>query len=539
MFEGPPVSANHIEMTLSSDADRSVVPTVLICGLLTGLGWAINGMIGSAPGGSIPGAFIGMAVAGILGFARGDGQDGSSGALGFVRIAAFGAIGFWFGGEMTYGQMFSLTHVNIAGGSHYWWGILGTTVKGAAWQGTGAACIGLGLMHRRYRWWEVALLMAVMTGAFVLGVALLNRPLDSPDDLPLIRFSYDPEHPERPGRTEHWAGIWAGMVILLAYVRAVKNDRVTFRFGLFGMLGGGVGFSAGQMLQALSWSHPEVALPPWVDWWKVMEFTFGFVGGIAIAAAALMTRRDELVAERPKHASGSPAGWHGQASRGTSEVCPCEAPLSCKHGQDPTLTGRALPMPLVEWTCIIIWLLLLGAYLARVPIASFLAALPFVPGIVVLSGLTFARWLPWVVVGVQVPLSTSVITATEILRAYPEDTGWTTNDGQIVSFITVLAHAWPMVAICILGCTVPIWIWLYGRSRRANASVRIFRLFVSYHLFTVIVQMVWRTIHDAASWAWADLASCCQPFWVLAGVFVLCWAVTMIWLPVQKPGESV
>ncbi len=44
------------------------------------------------------------------------------------------------------------------------------------------------------------------------------------------------------------------------------------------------------------------------------------------------------------------AQWHGQASRGTSEVCPCGRPLSYIHGQDPTLTGRALPMPPHNWT---------------------------------------------------------------------------------------------------------------------------------------------------------------------------------------------
>ena len=466
------------------------------------LGWAINGMIGSAPGAAIPGAFIGMAVAGILGIAR-DGRQGESlPALGLARIAAFGAIGFWFGGEMTYGQMFGLTNVNVAGGSHYWWGILGTAVKGSAWQGVGAACIGLGLMRGRYRWWEIALLMTAMTAASVVGVLLLNRPWGPSGSLPPVCFSYDPVDPANPKnlpRTEHWAGLWAGLIVLLVYAGLIKRDRVTFRFGVFGVVGGGLGFSVGQMLQAFSWAHPEFAFRPWIDWWKVMELTFGFVGGVFIALAALTTPRQALRSDAPE---------------------PKSTPL------------------VVEWLGMGVWVLMVVGYFVREPVTSLLAALPFVAGIVALSGLLFGRYWPWIVVGVQVPLGTSWITATEVLRAYPEDTGWTTNDGRIVGFFEVLSHAWPMLAIGILACVVPTWIWLYRRPGKANAGACIFRLFVGYHLFAVIVQMVWQTLHSAASWRWPDLVSVSRPFWMLVVVYLICWTATMVWLPGGPPSRA-
>ncbi len=464
---------------------------LLGCGLLMALGWAINGMIGSASGAAIPGAFIGMAVAVILGLDR-EGDHGTAQACRSVmRIGAFGAIGFWFGGEMTYGQMFGLMKPGVDGAAHYDWGLLGTAVKGSAWHGVGAACIGLGLMCRRYRWWELAALMAVMTGASCLGIALLNQPLDSPDALPLIRFSYDPADPDAPGRSEHWAGLWAGLIVLLAYAAIVKHDRVTLRFGLFGILGGGLGFAVGQVLQAWSWAHPALACRPWIDWWKVMELTFGLIGGLAIAVAAIRTPRDAV------------------------EPQPCDAGSSAAA---------------VEWAGIVLWFLIAGGYYWRHPVGNVLAVPPFVPGVVVLSGLTFGRWWPWVIVGLHVPLSTSLVTATEVLRAYPEDTGWTTNDGRVVSLLEVMGAAWPMLVVGLLLCIVPIALLARRRSPWRQSARWILQVFVGYHVLAVVVQMVWMTLRWAPSRAASDLLAFARPYVVLTVVYLVCWEVAMAWL---------
>ena len=472
------------------------------------LGWAINGMIGNASGAAIPGAFIAMAVAGILGLTRADPLKKSIPAHELTRLAAFGAIGFWFGGEMTYGQMFGLTRHDIADGTHYWWGILGTVVKGSAWQGVGAACVGLGLMCKKYRWQEIMLLMLAMTAASALGIALINRPLDPSSNLGLISFSYDPVNPDNPPRTEMWAGPWSGLIVLLLYAGAIKKDRVTLRFALFGILGGGLGFAAGQMLQAYSWAHPTIAFRPWIDWWKVMELTFGFVGGCSIALAALLTQRKEL----------PPADWESK------------------------------PIPsIVEWTGIVLWLLILLDYFSCNPIGNSLAPLPFVAGVIALGGVAAGRWWPWIVVGVQVPAATGLITTTEVMYVYPYDGGWGPNGEELISLWAVLHRAWPTTAISVLVCAVPMAIWLYrqppsmGSEQQEKTARSIFQLFVGYHVIAVFVQMVWRTMDAAASWSLEDILASAPPFWVLIGVFSVCWIASMFWfsrISVTEPSPN-
>lgn len=465
---------------------------LLMTALLMALGWAINGMIGNAPGGAIPGAFLGMAVVGILGLVGHTQPEGSKGTDTLVRVAAFGAMGFWFGGEMTYGQTLGLTNVNVAGGEHYWWGILGTAVKGGAWSGLGAAFIGLGLMHRRYRTGEIALLVTVMTIASVAGLALLNRPLSPSDTSPPITFSYDPVNPENAPRTESWGAIWAGLLVLVLYARAWKKDFVTFRFGLFGILGGGLGFSIGQMFQAFSWAHREFALSPWIDWWKVMELTHGFIVGLFVAAAALRTQRNEIDSE-------------------TTE----RKPLS----------------PVIEWTGIAVWIVVVIGYFLRHPVGEFLAVFPFIGGVIVFAGLVFGRWWPWVIVGLQMPLSTALITSNEAMQVFPSEIGYRTSDGTTITLLSVLSYAWPMIVISLFVCTIPMAVWLYRRPSQKRIALNMFLLFVGYHVFAVLVQMIWRTLCWAPSWSLYDLAMFARPFYALILVYVLCYGVVMVWFP--------
>jgi len=53
---------------------------------------------------------------------------------------------------------------------------------------------------------------------------------------------------------------------------------------LWGIVAGAVGFSFGEVLQA--WGHHQkplgTAIQPWMDWWKVMEMSFGFIAGAGL-----------------------------------------------------------------------------------------------------------------------------------------------------------------------------------------------------------------------------------------------------------------
>ncbi|HQO34112.1 MAG TPA: hypothetical protein PLG59_05595 [bacterium] len=485
-------------MTRRTEHRQHPAITVFSCGCLMALGWAINGMIGHAPGSSVPGVFIALAVAGILGLTR---EPADVHTL--MRLAAFGAMGYWYGGEMTYGQTFQLTKWDAAGGAYYWWGMLGVAVKGAAWSGIGAAFIGFGLNWKRYRWQEVSLLLLAMTVASFLGLFLFNRPNFLSGDLPLIRFSFNPNDPSLPGRTECWAAIWAGMVVLLIYAKAIKKDVLTFRFGMAGILGGGIGFSVGQMIQSYSWAHPEMRLEPWIDWWKVMEMTHGFIVGVFISLAALRTRPEEIPAGEP--------------------------------------IGQALS-PKAEWIGIIIWLWIVAGYffpypttfVLDYPMGVFLAVFPFIFGVLVFAGLTAGRWWPWIIVGLQTPLETCLFTATEAKHTYTADTGWGTPDGSVISLFEVLTYAWPMLIIGIVVCAVPMWRWLYSQAPRQGTGWSIIRLFIGFHVIAVFIQMLWTILNFAASWNLKDLFLYGRPLYTLMTVYLVCWIIAMVWFPIEE-----
>ncbi len=471
-------------MTQAITRNRSFVLVLMVFGTLMSLGWAINGMIGNAPGSAIPGAFAALAAVVII-----RPLSSESKGLRLTRIAAFGAMGYWFGGEMTYGQTFSLMNPSTADGAYYWWALLGVAVKGGAWSGVGAAFIGLGLMARRYRWYEIALLVLAMTGASIAGQWFFNTPNAISGVLPLIRFSFDPANPGNPGRTECWGALWSGLIVLLVYVRWFKKDRVTLRFGLCGVLGGALGFALGQVFQAYTWWHPAIALRPWIDWWKVMELTHGFVIGLFLAYASLTTHRSELVEGEP----GS-------------------KPLS----------------QTVEWIVIIIWLTLLIEYFARNEFSDLLAAFPFVVGIPLFAALLSARWLPWIIVGVQVPLATGLISANECMRTFPYDNGYKTPEGVMISLLSVLSYAWPMILLGVIMCAIPIYIYLYRKSDSAKSAMFIFHCFIGYHVIAVLIQFVWATLHFAPSWNINDLFLFSRPYITLSVVYIFFWIVIII-----------
>ena len=471
-------------MTQSIKPNQRFVTPLIVFGALMSLGWAINGMIGNAPGSAISGAFAALAAVVII---RPHSHESQS--LLLVRVAAFGAMGYWFGGEMTYGQTFSLMQPSTADGAYYWWALLGVAVKGGAWSGVGAAFIGLGLMARRYRWYEIALLVLAMTGASIAGQWFFNTPNTISGDVALITFSFDPAKLDIPGRTECWGALWSGLIVLLVYARCFKKDSVTFRFGLYGALGGALGFALGQVFQAYSWWHPTIALRPWIDWWKVMELTHGFVVGLFLAYAALTTRRSEL-------------------SEGESQ----SKPIS----------------PMVEWIVIIIWMTLLVEYFARNEFSDLLAAFPFVVGIPLFAALISSRWLPWIIIGVQVPLATGLISANECMSTFPYDNGYKTPEGVMISLISVLSYAWPMILLGVVMCSIPIYIWLYRKPDSAKSAMFIFHCFIGYHVISVLIQFVWATLHFAPSWGMNDLFLFSRPYITLSMIFILFWIVIVV-----------
>lgn len=270
---------------------------MLLGALAGGMGWGIRGQYGHETGAMMAGLLV-SSVAAIF-FC-----SGASG-LGTLRAIAWGTIGIGIGGSMTYGQIigWSQNSPNIGDWPAWRWGMLGLAVTGSLWIGFGGAFLGMGLGGKKYGSIEILFLMAFLLALYHLGVWLLNSPFDpKANALPSIYFSNRVDKP----RFECWGGLAFALIALLAYM-ARKGDTVGFRLGLFGVAGGALGFPLGQCWQSWhAWNRDWIVqtnFGPWaklINWWNLMEITFGMVMG-AILLLGAFTCRKQIHPARLEH----------------------------------------------------------------------------------------------------------------------------------------------------------------------------------------------------------------------------------------------
>lgn len=264
----------------------SAIMAVVLGALAGGLGWGIRGQYGHETGAMLAGLLVSLTLT--LRFCK----EGN--LLSVLRAAAWCTVGIGFGGSMTYGQTIGLTqNAPVIGNWHaLGWGMLGLAIKGGLWIGFGGAFLGMGLGGTRYRAGEMLLLMLGLIGLSAVGVWLLNEPFDiSQRILPKIYFSanwdWEPSITLKP-RREVWGGFLLALAGLLLYASLIKTDGLALRMGLWGILGGVIGFPLGQSLQAFHAWNPELfrspslsSIDPLINWWNWMETTFGFtLGGV-------------------------------------------------------------------------------------------------------------------------------------------------------------------------------------------------------------------------------------------------------------------
>lgn len=245
-----------------NDVTRPTFDWVILPAILMSLGWGLRGYIGGGPlGAMIPGALVAILLCQNLGMR----------APATATVAAFSAIGIGFGGEMTYGQTLGL----LRSGDSFWWGLLGTTLKGGVWGLLGGAMLGLGFVVHRLRMNSLLLALLCLLVGVMIGLHFINQPK-------LMYFSNPFDRP----RDESWAGFLLGAIALLGYLRICEPNvaRVAWTFAGYGAVGGAVGFGGGSLLLAM-----QPLLPAdwrWLPCWKFMEFSFGAVFGAALGLAA-------------------------------------------------------------------------------------------------------------------------------------------------------------------------------------------------------------------------------------------------------------
>jgi len=273
---------------------------VLLGAMAGGMGWGIRGQYGHETGAMIAGLLLGLVLALIF--------RPAGASLLVARAVAFCTIAMGFGGSMTYGQTVGLTHDAPLVGN--WaalrWGMLGLAIKGGLWIGFAGAFLGMGLGGKRYRPGEILLVHLGLLGLWALGVWLLNSPFDPASKvLPSIYFSddwrWEPGADLKP-RPEVWGGFLLALCGLLAYTRLARRDSLALRLGLWGVLGGAIGFPLGQGLQAYPAWNPEVFRTGiWADldrhmnWWNHMETTFGATMG-GVLALGVWWNRERIAA---------------------------------------------------------------------------------------------------------------------------------------------------------------------------------------------------------------------------------------------------
>ena len=275
---------------------------VLLAGLAGGMGWGIRGQYGHETGAMIAGLLCSQVIVGLC--------CPNSSPLGAARAIAWGTIAIGFGGSMTYGQTVGLTHnVELIGNSDALrWGLFGLAVKGGTWIGFCGVFLGMGLGGQAYAARTLLLVMLCLGGLFFLGVWLINTPYRPEEqNLPAIYFSahwhWEPGAELKP-RREVWGGLLLALTGLVVWIGGVRRDRLACYLGLWGVLGGALGFPLGQCLQAGHAWHPEWfeflgSIKPYINWWNLMETTFGATFGACLGWGAWLHRHRIAIPTSP------------------------------------------------------------------------------------------------------------------------------------------------------------------------------------------------------------------------------------------------
>jgi len=280
------------------------------------LGWGLSGFIGGGPlGAMIPGAMIGLVIWLLLG------RDRREAGL----VVAFAAVGIGYGGQETYGQTVGFS---VAPATR-WFGLVGLALKGAVWGLLGGAVIGAALERPGIRRRDLLIAIAAGIAGTHAGWKIVNEPK-------LLYFS----DPVNKPREELWAGLLLAGLAFLGWLWRHPVPRV---MALWGCLGGGLGFGLGGWFQSMGREHANT---PWVEYWKLMEFTFGFLLGAGLAHAA--RRVHEALPDADE--GMKTAGWLREAVAGALVMTAALVAYRHVPGRyEYTVVGGALLALVLAW----------------------------------------------------------------------------------------------------------------------------------------------------------------------------------------------
>ena len=313
---------------------------ILLSALAMSVGWGFRGDYGHEAGAMVPGALLGLSIC--LASGRMDWWRRST------IMAMCGAVGWAFGGQMSYGRITGYTASSSMPDVAYGYACL--FLIGGLWAGIGSAILALSVTQPRsylkrfagplvalwLTWlvmdlsgltgwlvetwylndtdWFAALpalvvagiyaavvprarsacgLIAVLAGGWWAGYILLTGFLG-------LHMT--------PPRSDNWSGC-VGLFVALVFYLLRRQDRTALMLAFYGFLAGGIGFAVGNfvnMLGRAQWGPIGYCKAlQGLDYWKWMEQLFGLIMGLGIGAAFLRYVRPKLTSPPDDESGGS------------------------------------------------------------------------------------------------------------------------------------------------------------------------------------------------------------------------------------------
>jgi hypothetical protein len=303
---------------------------VVLAALAMSVGWGFRGDYGHEAGAMVPGALLGLAIC--LASGRQDWWQRST------IMAMCGAIGWAFGGQMSYGRVIGYTASSSLPDVSY--GYASLFLIGGLWGGTGAAILSLSVTESRsylerfagplVALWLVWFAMdlsgltgrlaetwylndtdwiAASSALLVAGVCAAIVPRFRPACIlimvlaagwwagyliltGLLRLHMTPP------RSDNWSGC-VGLFVALVLYLVRRQNRAALKVALWGFLAGGIGFAVGDfvnMLGRAQWGPiGNLDALQGLDYWKWMEQLFGLIMGAGVGLVFLRRIRLRLV----------------------------------------------------------------------------------------------------------------------------------------------------------------------------------------------------------------------------------------------------
>jgi hypothetical protein len=232
--------------------DKKTILSIVIVGMSLATAWAIRGQFGHEQGAAWAG---GIGCLSVIMLAKKEDWYNKA-----IKAAFAGAVGWGFGGMMSYGIL-----VGYGRGTEFfnvYYGLFSLFIVGGLYGLVGGGLFGLALAdnpEKKVKWHQLIVEMAV--GGLIFYFLMVEQ----------LGFEMTPP------RSEAW-GICAGSGLALIYFLSRNKQFSALRVAIYAGLGGGFGFAFGNFLQVLG----NVAQIPF-NMWNVMEYSLGFFGGVGMA----------------------------------------------------------------------------------------------------------------------------------------------------------------------------------------------------------------------------------------------------------------